>query len=721
MAKRTFFDQWYRLANLRVGLRHSLSVRQTRYRDEVWYVYHEPVYNGFFRARPDTHALLAHITPERTLAEIWRKAVEENPEVAPGQEEFFELISSLYRSNLIYVEGAVSESRLLERSFAKKKKPVANRVSELFFLKIPLWDPDPFLTRYKSVVDFVFSPKVLWGVAALMLSALIVFALNADRAFAQGGGILQPANLFALFMATFVTHIFHEMAHAALCKKLGGDVRNMGVMLLLFAPLPYADVTASWLMRNANHRAAIGAAGMFSDMAFCSLATWIWAFSPPGAINELALNVMFTTAVYTFVFNINPLMRFDGYYILSDLLRIPNLHQVSKAQFSAWWRSWMLDEPVKPGDVVSPRRRLFLAVFFVTSFVYRNVISFGIILFLADQYFGLGLIGAAAMAYTSFIKPLAGGWREVSSPYFRARHKNLLRRVLIGVAVFVGFLVFVPVPDFRRVQGVAEAASRTPIYAEVEGELISIGASNGTFVAQGAALFVMDNPDLASQQLQTAAKIAAAKARLGLTNAEGGQALGAVQRELASLQVELTDIERRRAALVITAPRAGIWVSSAQSSWMEGNLVMRGMRLGEVVDEATLRFRGIVPQAAAYGLGSVTADRASVRVVGDLAQRRSLTALSVIPYSSKDLPSQSLTPLGGGDVSVTQTDSQDLQTVERYFLVNAVLAQTALENGQDLLAMDGRSAWLRMRLTARPLLAQWTDGVAQFLQARYKL
>jgi putative peptide zinc metalloprotease protein len=721
MAKRTFFDQWYRLANLRVGLRHSVSVRQTRYRDEVWYVYHEPVYNGFFRARPDTHALLAHITPERTLAEIWRKAVEETPEVAPGQEEFFELISSLYRSNLIYVEGAISEQRLLERSFSKKKKPVANRVSELFFLKIPLWDPDPFLSRNLKVVDAVFSPKVLWGVAALMLAALVVFALNADRAFAQGAGILQPHNLLTLFAATFVTHIFHEMAHAALCKKLGGDVRSMGVMLLLFAPLPFADVSSSWLMRNANHRAAIGAAGMFSDMIFCSLATLIWAYSPPGAINELALNVMFTTAVYTFVFNINPLMRFDGYYILSDVLRIPNLHQVSKAQFTSWWREWLLDEPVKPGDIVSPRRRLFLAVFFVTSFVYRNVISLGIILFLADQYFGLGLIGAAAMAYTSFIKPLAGGWREVSSPYFRARHKTLLGRGLFAGAVLIGFLAFVPMPDFRRVQGVIEAATRTPIHAEVDAKLISILASNGTAVAAGETLFVMESLDLDAQRLQTLAKIEAARARLSLANAEGGAALGAVQRELESLQVELADIDRRRAALVVTAPMAGIWVSAPQSSWTEGNIVARGMKLGEVLDETTLRFRGILPQAAAFGLGSVTADSASVRLVGDIAHRRDLTELSVIPYSSKDLPSQSLSPLGGGDVAVSQTDTQELQAVERYFLLNAMLAAHPDPQVSSRQALDGRSAWLRMRLQSRPMLAQWTDALAQFLQARYKL
>lgn len=721
MAKRTFFDQWYRLANLRVGLRASVSVRQTRYRDDVWYVYHEPVFNGFFRARPDTHRLISQITPDLTLAEIWQNTVTAAPEIAPGQEEFFDLIASLYRSNLLFVEGPVSETRLLDRSLRKKSKPVMAQVSELFFLRIPLWDPDPFLTRWQRVIDALFSRPALWAAGVLMAVALVVFATNATRAFAQSQSILQANNLLSLFLATFVTHLFHEMAHAALCKRFGGQVRSMGLMLLMFTPLPYADVTSSWLMRNAWHRAAIGAAGMFSDLIFCALATLYWAYSPPGAGNELAMNIMFTTAVYTFVFNLNPLMRFDGYYILSDLIAIPNLHQVAKAQFDALWRGAILQEPVKVDQQVSPRRRAFLVGFFVTSFIYRNMVSFGIVLFLADQYFGLGLIGAVAIAYNSFIKPVAGAARTVINPHFRARHKRPLRRIGWGVAAVLAVLVFLPLPDYRRLQGVVEAEQKSVLHAAIDGAITELAVKPGQSVAAGQVLMQIENPDLVAEQIETKAKLQGARARLTQAVSQGGQNTAAIQRDVQALTATLADIARRQAALTVTAPQAGLWVPPDGRDWQRGMWLTRGAALGAVVDQTHLRFRGILPQEAAYGLGAIAADAASVRVVGDIATRRDVAALRVIPYSSKDLPSGALTPLGGGDISVSRQNPDKVEAVERFFLVDARLADAGLAGAVMAPAADGRSAWMRMRLPARPLMAQWIDRMSQFLQQRYKL
>lgn len=716
MAKRTFFDQWYRIANLRVGLRHTVSSRQTRYRNEIWYVYHEPIYNGFFRARPETHALIGKISPTLTLAEIWKNAVQENPEIAPGQEEFFDLVSSLYRSNLLFVEGAVNEARLLDRSFRKKSKPLAAQISELFFLKIPLWDPDSFLSRHLRIIDAIFSRQTIIAVLILMLCALGVFVVNADRAFAQGAGILQPHNLLSLFLATFVTHIFHEMAHAALCKRFGGDVRSMGIMLMMFAPLPFADVSSSWLMRNSNHRAAIGAAGMFSDLTFCAIATLFWAYSPPGAANEIALNVMFTTMVYTFVFNINPLMRFDGYYILSDLMKVPNLHQRSKNQFKAMWRHRILEEPIPPEDIVSKKRRLFLVSFFLSSFVYRNVVSIGIVLFLADQYFGLGLIGAAAIAFTSFIKPVWEGFKEWSSPHFRARHRKPLRRgAWIGVGVLL-FLVVIPMPDFRRVQGVVESVSRVPIHAQVDAEIAKVLAVNGVAVKKGEPLFVLQNEDLQGELSLSRAKESGARIRLSQSLAQNGRDIAAIQREIETIRSQRADIERRLAALTITAPDDGVWVAQQGAEALIGKWVTRGGKLGEVLHQGALRFRGVLPQAAAFGLADVRADQATVRVTGDLDQRLAVGQMSVVPYSSKDLPSASLSPMGGGDLSVSQTNPEKIEAVERFFLVDAVLAATTLPE-----VAEGRSAWMRLRLPARPLAFQWKDALAQFLQQRYKL
>lgn len=715
MAKRTFFDQWYRLTGLRVGLRAATDVRLHQYRSDAWYVYHEPVYGGFFRARPETHALISMISPDLTLGEVWSRAVKASPETAPGQEEFFDLIASLYRSNLLFVEGPVSETRLLDRSLRKKAKPLEARISELFFLKVPLWNPDPFLVRNMRVFDGIFSAPMLALFALIMLVAGYVFFLNAERAFDQTKSLLEPANLLLLFTATFVTHIFHEMAHAALCRHYGGSVRSMGLMFLIFTPLPYADVTSSWLFRNRWHRAAVGAAGMASDMVICALATLWWAHSPPGLSNALALNVMFTTIIYTFVFNLNPLMRFDGYYILSDLVGIPNLHQASKAQFDSWWRKRLLSEPEKPEMAVSPRRKLFLIAFFITSFTYRTAVSLGIVLFLADQYLGLGLIGAAAIAYNTFGKPMVKAFKTLRNPYFAAKHRRPLRRVGLFVLALLAVLAFVPVPEFRRLQGVVEADQKSAVHAGTEGTIAAL-PTPGAMLRRGDVLIRLENPDLTSERDGVMARLRAVQAKAAQTLSEGGQTLAALERESAALQARLTDLDARQAALVILAPQDGLWAPEAKDGPQMGRWLARGQRLGDVVQPGQMRFRGMLPQEAAYGLASLTADRSSVRVTGDIATRREVATLTVLPYSSKDLPSAALTPLAGGNTAVSQSTDGNLAAVERFFLIDALLVPT-----MDPDPGNGRTAWMRMRLPARPLFSQWGDRLSQFLQQRYKL
>jgi putative peptide zinc metalloprotease protein len=144
MAK-TFSDNWYRIADLRLGLRPTLSVRLHHYRDEAWYVLHEPTHNSFHRVPPQTWRFLSRLRVEQTVEEIWLDSIEQDPENTPGQEDVFQLLSGMYRSNLIYLEGGADDARLIERGQQKKKKPFLNRLSELMFMRLPLFDPERWL------------------------------------------------------------------------------------------------------------------------------------------------------------------------------------------------------------------------------------------------------------------------------------------------------------------------------------------------------------------------------------------------------------------------------------------------------------------------------------------------------------------------------------------------------------------------------------------------
>ncbi|MBP0484426.1 hypothetical protein [Sagittula salina] len=716
MAKRTFYDQWYRIGDLRIGLRRSVLVRLNEYRRERWYVYYDPGHNGFYRARPETHDVIRRLTPDRTLREIWQEMVRTTPETAPGQEDFFDIVTALYRGNLLHVEGTVDEARLLDRAVTKKKKPVAQQLSQLLFFRIPLWDPEPFLDRNRAVFDRLYSAPAVAVVALLFLWAGYTFVLNADRAFAQSRGILQANNLVWLFLATFASHALHELSHAALCKRFGGHVRQMGVMLLIFTPLPYADVTASWSFRDPLKRAMVGAAGMYVDLVTCALATLFWAYSPPGMANEMALNLMFVTAAYTFVFNANPLMRFDGHYILSDLVAIPNLHQAAQRQWQAEARRLLLGEPLPVRSRVSGRRRVFLVTFYVAAWVYRTLVMIGIVTFVADQYYGLGLVGAAAIAYSSFLQPLFKLVKPLTDRSFIARHRTPVLRILGVVALLVAALTLVPVPDSRRLEGVIEAARRTVVVATVEGEITTLPDRSGAEVTEGALLLGLRNPDLHDRAAEIAAALQSNAARETQARANGGFALAAIAEERRELENRQAENAQDRARLTQVAPHDGTWVMGKRA-FHPGNWVTKGEPVGTLIDERGLKFLGVLQQGAAYGIGTLTPDRVSLRIEGQRGTEVAVDALTIVPWSQKDLPSAALTPMGGGGTSIEADDPQRLQSVERFFLLTATLNRAAFPEG----VMDGRTAWLRMQLPPRPLAAQGWERLRQFFQQRYKL
>lgn len=716
MSKRTFYDQWHRIAELRVGLRPGVNVRLHHYRSDAWYVYYEAAHCGFFRARPDTHALIMEITPGRMLNDIWRSHAAKSPKTAPGQQDFFELISALYSANLIYVEGGVSETHILERALGKKKKPLPARISELLFLRIPMWDPEPFLRRNLAAIKIFYSWPAILLVAMTLVWAGVEFVLNRDRAFSQSSEILQLGNLIPLYIAIFVTHFFHEMSHAALTKYYGGHVRTMGVMLLMLTPLPYADLTSVWNFRDKWHRAMVGAAGMYADLFACALATIFWAYSPPGALNEITLNLMFVTAVYTFVFNANPLMRFDGYYILSDLVEIPNLHTAAKAQFNALFSTRFLKEQEKPNDIVSTRRRVFMIGFFITSNIYRIMIMVGIVFFVADQYFGLGLLAAFALAYNAFIAPVAKALKPLKSPHFLRKHRLKLTVSFALAAVVLAAVVFLPVPDNRRLDGIIEARERVRVFVPVNGQLVTTALRTGDQVAQGDVIAVLGNSELSLQRDGMSARLLGAQTRRAQAISSGALELAAIEQELATVVESLSFVKEQLQDLTIRAPIDGIWISN-QLVGQTGNWISRGTEIGAVLNNDSYIFQGVLRQESADGIGGMGPLDVSVKIEGRRGETHNVANLQILPYSRRELPSVALSPLAGGSNAISTEDPQAANAIERFFLITADLDQ----HSNGIVALHGRSGWLRMSLPHKPIAAQSWRAIQQFFQRRYKL
>jgi putative peptide zinc metalloprotease protein len=330
-------DSWFRIAGQRVALRPHIRVFRQRFRGERWFVLHDPFNNQYFRLRPAAWEFVTRLGLDRTVDAVWNEVVERDPVEAPGQEEVLRLLAQLYRSNLLHSTIAPDTAKLFERYRKRRQRETRTYLQNIMFARIPLFDPDALLKRLVPVVKPVIGVSGFLVWLAVVLAALKVVVDHAGVLFGQAQGVLAAANLPWLYVGLVLVKLVHEFGHAIVCRRYGGEVHTMGVMFLLFTPVPYMDATSSWSFRSRWHRALVGASGMIAELFVAALATFVWAQTAPGAVNSIAYNIMFVASVSTVLFNANPLLRFDGYYILSDLLDIPNLHQGRPRRCAMRW------------------------------------------------------------------------------------------------------------------------------------------------------------------------------------------------------------------------------------------------------------------------------------------------------------------------------------------------------------------------------------------------
>ncbi|MBF0420792.1 MAG: hypothetical protein HQL78_11585 [Magnetococcales bacterium] len=589
----------------------------------------------------------------------------------------------------------------------------------MFFLKIPLWDPNRWLNRHQATIEKAWGWPLWLLAAGIVVWGGIEVALGGLRLVAQAKDILQLNNLLLLYVAIFLSHILHEMAHATTCKHFGGDVRTMGVMLLLLTPLPYVDLSSGWTFRNRWHRALVDAAGMLMDLVLGSLATIVWAYTPPGTANELAYNLIFAIGVHTIIFNINPLMRFDGYYILSDLIEIPNLHEQAKKAFMGVWNRHVLKKMDDKEEGGSFKQRVLLVAFFMGSNCYRVLVMFGIILFVSDQYFGVGLVVAIAMTITSFFYPLKAALAPFKNPLFVHQQKGLLRGGGTAMALVAAFVCFVPMPDSRVLDGVVNAEHNSPIHTEIGGIVQRVLVDSGRWVSAGELLVELVNPEIDGELESVEAQRMQALVQEQKALVEGGVDLDPIRERLNSLESVRQSLERQRISLKHHAPHAGYWVTAEIPFW-RSSWVARGAELGRVVDDRSHVFLGVIHQEAALALSELQGVGSEVRIEGERATIYPVTRLNLIPHSQSTLPSAALSPLAGGKTAIKTNDPSGKQSAEPFFLLRAEFSPDP-EHRFTYAPRSERSGWIKVRLPSRPLVVQVERAIFQFFQRRYSL
>lgn len=710
----TFSESWFRIANQRISLRPHVEVRRQRFRGERWYVLEDPFNNQFFRVRPVAWAFLARLSSDRTVESVWQECFDERPDEAPGQEEVIRLLAQLHSANLLHSNLAPDTAKLFERYRKRKQRETRAYLKNIMFARIPLLDPDNFLKRVLPIAKICFSwfGAIVWLV--LVVAALKVVADRFGELKTQSQGILATGNLFWLYVALVVIKTLHEFGHAIACRRFGGEVHTMGVMFLLFTPIPYMDATSSWAFRSRWQRALVGGAGMIVEVFVAAIATFVWANTGQGVINSVAYNMMFIASVSTLLFNANPLLRFDGYYILSDVLDIPNLHQRGMALLRHLWESRVFGIKDTNNPARNRKEAVWLGVFSISSNIYRVFVFAAILIFVADRFLILGVLMAVACLISWVVIPL--GKLVVylaSSPKLeRTRPRALMITAAIIVALAV-LLDVIPFPHRFRAPGVVQAVQHTVIVPATGGVLETVLAPSTSRVEAGQPLVQLVDRELDLQ-------IASAEAELAQSRA---LELRALEQETADLKPIASRIEavtellamlrQRREDLVVRAPHAGRWVAPDIAN-LVGSWMVRGAPMGELIDDSGTYFAAIVSQDEASRLFTDEIGDATVRLKGEAGDEVPVTSRMIVPAERQTLPSASLGWRAGGEVPVELQDESGVRASEPFFEVRASLAQV-----DEAELLHGRSGFVRFELPAEPLLPRWIRKLRQILQNRY--
>ena len=711
-----FSESWHRVADARISLVSSVQIHKQRFRGQTWYVLRDTFNDKFFRIRPQAYQFLMRLTPEKTVQQVWENFIQNAPDVAPGQDELIQLLSQLHDANLLYFKNRPDSTRIFERHQKQKRQKQQQKLLSIFFSKFSLFDPDAFLNRCLPLIEKLFSKQAALVWFAIVITGGVAVIEHFDELRDQSQGLLAPDNLIWFFIALFFLKLWHEFGHAMMCKRFGGQVHSMGVMLLILTPLPFMDATASWTFRNRWHRALVGAAGMIAELFVAGIAAIIWANTGAGTLHSLCFNVMTIASISSLVFNGNPLIRFDAYYILSDILEIPNLAQKSQQQWLFWIQKYAFGvDDISPAQ--TQKESFWLGFYGLLSFLYRLLISIGIVLFTADEWLILGFFMAILTSISLIFLPTYRAINYLLASPKIYRKKSRTYSVTGAFIVLILALFFVPYSSEIQATGIVESTNFASVFAQANGYLKTIHVKNGQRVTKGDVLL-----EFASTELDLSIEIIESKIneeQISLTQArnENIADLDLIEKRIEVLLKHLASLHKDKQNLTVTAQTSGVWVSDEFTPKL-GNWFKRGLKLGVIIDPQEYRFTAVVTQDQAFDLfeGNV-ALTGEVKLRHETAKTRATQTVQIIPYERRELPSAALGWLGGGEIAVTHNPkSTGKEAAESFFEVRAIL-----ENSPENVFFHGTSGILRLALPAKSLANKIARKTNQVLLKRYRL
>ena len=571
-----------------MSIRSDLKFMPRRYSGEASFLIEDTVANRFFNLGPKEYEFIAFFDGEKNLKQVFDEYVsfatgsfgrQKNRNAGSdsvlGWDQARKIVGFLRQENLV---ATVNGKELTPHSNGPQGRILnVNPIG----LRIRLFNANPICSSIHEKAGFLFSKSacVVWLV--LVIWAIGIAIRDFEKIRNDIGLLIQPENFFWMSVCWIMLKFLHESGHAIRCRMEGGRVGDAGVNFLLLLPMPFVDVTSSWRFASMWKRISVAAAGMYFELFVAAIFILIWSFDFGPTMNSLSIQVVLMASLSTLLFNANPLMKFDGYYILSDLLKRPNL-AVNGIRYQRSCLKALLFG-IKPDN--GPMTNDWVTkIYGWLAAVWRVVIAIGLLIAASTFLHGAGIVLAGLAIFFWYIKPLADFVRSIGGP--DAMQRISWQRVLLSLgftAVLVIGLALLPWPFSPNAVGVVAFANEHSIRAGSDGFVIEIHTFDGYIVEEGDVLAKLKNDDLALEleSLRIDREVAILESR-GKRRKKALAEWQAVEKKITSLEEQIEILQRQIDELTISAPAAGRIVSQRLSD-LPGSYLKKGAELMKVV------------------------------------------------------------------------------------------------------------------------------------------
>ncbi|OLD43400.1 MAG: hypothetical protein AUI55_02235 [Gemmatimonadetes bacterium 13_1_40CM_2_70_7] len=673
MSEALFSPSWYRVSALKPRIRAHAQIHRHAYRGSVWFVMQDHAAGRSHRFSPAAHHFIGLMDGERTVQEIWQATSAQLGDAAPTQEEVIRLLGQLHSADALLCDVPPDSMEVFRRHERHERMEWRRRLWTPLALRFPLIDPDRFLDRTLRWVNPLFGwfGFVLWLVivgTAVVLAASHWTDLTKDVV----DRVLAPHNLLMLWLVYPVVKALHELGHAYATKKWGGEVHEIGIMLLVLTPVPYVDASASWGFRDKGKRMVVGAAGILVELFLGALALFVWLNVESGAVRAVAYNVMLITGVSTVLFNGNPLLRFDGYYVLADAIEIPNLGTRANKYLGYLFQRYVFGMRDAEDPSESPGERAWLVGYGIAAFFYRVFILFVIITFIAGKFFVVGVLLAIWAVATQVFVPVGKSIAFLAnSPGLRRQRGRAMATSALLTAAVLGLIFLAPAPSWTRAQGVIWVPEEAQVRAGTEGFVERLLVPIDSNVVRGQPIIETQDPFLPTRVAVLKAQLDELTAQYDALIIENRVQAAMVKEEMTSVAANLARSRERLGELIIRSPANGRFVVPDAAD-LPGRFIPKGQLVGYVVEPKEITARVVVAQD---DIGQVRSRTRGVEVMLAAwgADPMPAKIQREVPGASRQLPTAALGSGGGGPFAVDPRDNQGATALNRIFQLDLVL------------------------------------------------